>query len=428
MQEFCEGEVHPRDGKGTLLKGLVKTKLKDGVGYFKDLTFTDNSRCIKSGKFRLGASVVQSSYTGERIREARSEAFRVKDRRVKLSEKPESPSPTDEVWCLKNIRKNGAFHKRLEEVKIKTVQEFQRHLATDHDRLLKVLGSRMSRNKWKQTIEHAQKCVSDNTLYSQNLVGDSMQLVCELPESIVEYNGSLHDGPSFPQLQASLVPGSRLRQQNPVSLITHQYKPETELNFESPVGQNEFTAGSSQLYNTAVVQNVHLIQGNSSHSFMEATEAIENFGPLFNNPLMPTSGLQAFPTVDLDQENRNLLIARQNESAALWNFVHPANGNVLMVGPSRLSDPILGQNSSNAMGHFHEQNIGYGYEFGTGGFVGPFAVGQQSLTDDSLQIDGLVDSFLASSPAAIGGPKRKRWLKVGAVLKWTVRKPIAAKA
>ncbi|XP_058076245.1 calmodulin-binding protein 60 B-like isoform X2 [Magnolia sinica] len=375
-------ELSPRDGKEALLKGLVETKLKDGVGYFNDLTFTDNSHRTRKGKFMLG---VQSTYAGERIKGATSEAFAVKDRRVKPSKEPESLSLTDEVWHLKNIKKDGAFHKGLKNAEINTVLQFLWHLLTDCDRLRKVIGSRMPEKKWKETVEHAQKCFSDNPF-------------------------CLHNGSSFPQLQASPITGSGLGQQNLDSLIPHLDEPAAELNFQSPAGQNEFKVGPSQLNDPLAVQNVHLIQGHGYNSIIAHS--------------MPISGLQAFPTAGLgqenpnslithqSQENSNLLITHQNESTAQRNSMDCANHNDLMVGlsqhndivdigyqlQSQPSDPILGQNN------------GCGYKSGIGEFSG-----QQSPMDDA-------EHFVASI-WAIGEAKRK-WYKVGAVLMLAARKPI----
>lgn len=48
------------------------------------------------------------------------------------------PSPDDEVWRLEKIGKDGAFHKRLAENGINTVQDFLKKLVMDQDRLRSV--------------------------------------------------------------------------------------------------------------------------------------------------------------------------------------------------------------------------------------------------------------------------------------------------
>jgi hypothetical protein len=55
--------------------------LKEGVGTLGDLTFTDNSSCIRSRKFRLGLKVASGYCEGIRIGEAKTDAFTVKDHR-----------------------------------------------------------------------------------------------------------------------------------------------------------------------------------------------------------------------------------------------------------------------------------------------------------------------------------------------------------
>ena len=55
--------------------------LKEGVGTLGELTFTDNSSWIGSRKFRLGVKITIGYYEGIRIREAKTEAFAVKDNR-----------------------------------------------------------------------------------------------------------------------------------------------------------------------------------------------------------------------------------------------------------------------------------------------------------------------------------------------------------
>lgn len=49
------------------------------------------------------------------------------------------PSLSDEVWRLEKIGKDGAFHKRLSQEKIKTVEDFLRHLNLDSAKLRSVI-------------------------------------------------------------------------------------------------------------------------------------------------------------------------------------------------------------------------------------------------------------------------------------------------
>ncbi|KAL6964677.1 hypothetical protein U1Q18_035735 [Sarracenia purpurea var. burkii] len=81
-EEFNANIVREREGKRPLVTGELVVPLRDGVGYILNISFTDNSSWIRSRQFRLGARIVQNiSSCKARIREARSEAFVVKDHR-----------------------------------------------------------------------------------------------------------------------------------------------------------------------------------------------------------------------------------------------------------------------------------------------------------------------------------------------------------
>lgn len=78
---FEQNIVRERDGKRPLLSGDLFVCMKDGVGTVGDLAFTDNSSWIRSRKFRLGVRVAPGQVEGIRVREAKTEAFTVKDHR-----------------------------------------------------------------------------------------------------------------------------------------------------------------------------------------------------------------------------------------------------------------------------------------------------------------------------------------------------------
>lgn len=80
-EDFESHVVKEREGKRPLLTGDLQVSLKEGVGTIGDLTFTDNSSWIRSRKFRLGLKVASGFCEGVRIREAKTEAFTVKDHR-----------------------------------------------------------------------------------------------------------------------------------------------------------------------------------------------------------------------------------------------------------------------------------------------------------------------------------------------------------
>uniref|UniRef100_A0A5B7AMA6 Calmodulin-binding protein 60 D n=1 Tax=Davidia involucrata TaxID=16924 RepID=A0A5B7AMA6_DAVIN len=160
-KEFSANVIREREGKRPLVTGDLVITLRDGVGCIGDISFTDNSSWIRSRKFRLGARTVQSISSDVRIREARSEAFVVKDHRGESYKKHYPPNLGDELWRLERIAKDGAFHKRLASKKIYTVKDFLRLYVTDPSSLRSIFGG-ISSKTWETIIEHATACVLDD--------------------------------------------------------------------------------------------------------------------------------------------------------------------------------------------------------------------------------------------------------------------------
>ena len=82
--DFNNNVVSKREGKRPLIVGNdMIICLKNGVGFIKGLSFSDNSSWTKSKKFRLGAKVVDKNILAKfpRIMEAVSKPFRVMDHR-----------------------------------------------------------------------------------------------------------------------------------------------------------------------------------------------------------------------------------------------------------------------------------------------------------------------------------------------------------
>ncbi|KAG8064653.1 hypothetical protein GUJ93_ZPchr0004g39793 [Zizania palustris] len=52
-EDFSKHIVRPRDKVGAVLKGELEPSLKNGEAYLQDATFVDNSKFMRSGKFRL---------------------------------------------------------------------------------------------------------------------------------------------------------------------------------------------------------------------------------------------------------------------------------------------------------------------------------------------------------------------------------------
>ncbi|GKV00494.1 hypothetical protein SLEP1_g13170 [Rubroshorea leprosula] len=165
QEEFESHVVKEREGKRPLLTGDLQVTLKEGVGTLGDLTFTDNSSWIRSRKFRLGLEVASGFCEGIRIREAKTEAFTVKDHRGELYKKHYPPALNDDVWRLEKIGKDGSFHKRLNDASIYTVEDFLRLVVRDSQKLRNILGSGMSNKMWDALLEHARTCVLSGKLY-----------------------------------------------------------------------------------------------------------------------------------------------------------------------------------------------------------------------------------------------------------------------
>ncbi|KAL5579322.1 hypothetical protein UlMin_011764 [Ulmus minor] len=196
QEEFDSHVVKEREGKRPLLTGDLQVTLKEGVGTLGELTFTDNSSWIRSRKFRLGLKVSSGCCEGFRIREAKTEAFTVKDHRGELYKKHYPPSFNDEVWRLEKIGKDGSFHKRLNKAGIYTVEDFLRLVVRDSQRLRNILGSGMSNKMWDVLVEHAKTCVLGGKLYVY--YPDDERSVGVAFNNIYELSGLIANGQFYP--------------------------------------------------------------------------------------------------------------------------------------------------------------------------------------------------------------------------------------
>uniref|UniRef100_A0A0E0LZM2 Calmodulin-binding protein-like n=1 Tax=Oryza punctata TaxID=4537 RepID=A0A0E0LZM2_ORYPU len=162
--EFSGAIVRERQGRRPLLVGTLNVTMADDdlgngvVAVIDDVVFTDNSSWIRSRRFRIGVRAMAGSGGGAglRIREAVSESFMVKDHRGESYKKHFPPRPADAVWRLKNIRKDGPIHKRLESERVRNVQGFLNLHATNPEKLRKFVV--MSDRLWKATLQHAKTC------------------------------------------------------------------------------------------------------------------------------------------------------------------------------------------------------------------------------------------------------------------------------
>ncbi|MED6191569.1 Calmodulin-binding protein 60 B [Stylosanthes scabra] len=194
QEEFESHVVKEREGKRPLLTGELQVTLKEGVGTMGELTFTDNSSWIRSRKFRLGLKAAQGFAESVRIREAKTEAFTVKDHRGELYKKHYPPALTDDVWRLEKIGKDGSFHKKLNNAGIFTVEDFLRLVVKDQQKLRNILGS------------GEQFFPADSLTDSQKVYVDSLvKKAYENWEQVVEYDGKTlvsptqNDSPETPE-------------------------------------------------------------------------------------------------------------------------------------------------------------------------------------------------------------------------------------
>ncbi|MBA0779020.1 hypothetical protein Gotri_003304, partial [Gossypium trilobum] len=192
QEEFDSHVVKEREGKRPLLTGDLQVILKEGVGTLGELTFTDNSSWIRSRKFRLGLKVASDSCEGIRIREAKTEAFTVKDHRGELYKKHYPPALNDEVWRLEKIGKDGSFHKKLNKAGIFTVEDFLILVVRDSQRLRNILGSGMSNKMWDVLVEHARTCVPSGKVYVY--YPDNWRILGIVFNSIHEFSGLISNG------------------------------------------------------------------------------------------------------------------------------------------------------------------------------------------------------------------------------------------
>ncbi|KAH9622481.1 hypothetical protein KSS87_015244 [Heliosperma pusillum] len=151
-----EGDFNNEDDEGWSQEEFESHVVKEREG----------KRPLLTGeKFRLGLKLASGYCEGVRIREAKTEAFTVKDHRGELYKKHYPPALTDEVWRLEKIGKDGSFHKRLNNAGIYVVEDFLRLAVKDSQKLRNILGSGMSNRMWEALMEHAKTCVLSGKLY-----------------------------------------------------------------------------------------------------------------------------------------------------------------------------------------------------------------------------------------------------------------------
>ncbi|GMP35637.1 hypothetical protein CsSME_00008004 [Camellia sinensis var. sinensis] len=246
-EHFESHEVKEREGKRPLLTGDLQLSLKEGVGTLGDIIFTDNSSWIRSRKFRLGVKVALGNCDGVRVREAKTEAFAVKDHRGELYKKHYPPALHDEVWRLDRIAKDGALHKKLIKAEIITVEDFLRVLVRDQQSLRNILGSGMSNRMWENTVEHAKTCTLGGKVYVY--YADGTNSTGAVFNDIYELRGLIADGQFFPL--ESLAQNQKISVDSLVKRAYENWNQAVEYDGEVlnslSIGKNETRASASAI-------------------------------------------------------------------------------------------------------------------------------------------------------------------------------------
>ncbi|XP_049933022.1 calmodulin-binding protein 60 D-like isoform X2 [Nymphaea colorata] len=163
-EQFERHIVKERKDKRPLLVGQLKVALNNGAAALGEILFTDNSRCSRSQKFRLGVRAVAGQSFGLHVREAKSEAFSVKENRGEDSEKHYPPKPNSEVWRLEGIAKNGPYHNALTKESIFTVEGFVRQLVMNPEGIRNIFRNKLK--TWDRLVKHARTCTPSKKIYA----------------------------------------------------------------------------------------------------------------------------------------------------------------------------------------------------------------------------------------------------------------------
>ncbi|XP_078148457.1 uncharacterized protein LOC144543878 [Carex rostrata] len=162
--EFNKSVLSAREGKAPILAGGSLTiRLKNGLGTFGNIIFTDNSSW-SNRMFRLGVMVEgggeEGFLNGERVLEGVSESIRVLDRRGKASQKPDQLKLTHSVQSIRKVANIRASI--LQKKNIKTVEDFLWWYHNNQSELREILGVKSEYDRsWKSMIEHVMKCANE---------------------------------------------------------------------------------------------------------------------------------------------------------------------------------------------------------------------------------------------------------------------------
>ncbi|GMN64066.1 hypothetical protein TIFTF001_033134 [Ficus carica] len=433
MEHFENHEVKEREGKRPLLTGDLQVTLKEGVGTIGDLTFTDNSSWIRSRKFRLGLKVAPGHCDGIRIREAKTEAFTVKDHRGELYKKHYPPALHDEVWRLDRIAKDGALHKKLIKSSIMTVEDFLRILVKDPQRLRSILGSGMSNRMWENTVEHAKTCVLEGKLYVY--YNDKTHCTGVVFNHIYELRGLIADG-----LFLSLDSLNHSQKVSVDALVKRAYENWHEVVeydgkvLNSQTGTKKGTAASAAPVATSHNYNsAHLCETTQPRQHQLVSECGgRQFQTENNQPPVPQ--LIEFPFVRSDQ---TALMTLNNQQAALSSSMDYMSAGAASVGCSYFSGdwsrPRSGQGledivaeeirlkSSEMLESDDMQRLLKTFGMGAGvGMGSGLGHSDEACYAYSMQYEPQMDQPFGQERGRSSGRAVVGWLKLKAALRWGI--------
>ncbi|XVF25895.1 hypothetical protein REPUB_Repub13aG0253200 [Reevesia pubescens] len=344
QEEFDSHVVKEREGKRPLLTGDLQVMLKEGVGTLGELTFTDNSSWIRSRKFRLGLKLASGSCEGIRIREAKTDAFTVKDHRGELYKKHYPPALNDEVWRLEKIGKDGSFHKRLSKAGIFTVENFLRLVVRDSQRLRNILGSGMSNKMWDVLLEHAKTCVLSGKLYVY--YPDDVRSVGIVFNNIYELSGLIANGQYY--AADSLSDNQKVYVDALVKKAYENWMHVIEYDGKSLPGCNEDDNAGASETNVPVDPQGYPSSINQQQTLPSFSVPVPSEQPLMDSGLN-FGGYDDSMAVRLSMQSQNVHLNAQTQlngaSFTLQNPLVsasqqvPGNNNEQALGPSQSSIP-----------------------------------------------------------------------------------------
>ncbi|WCJ29861.1 Calmodulin-binding protein [Euphorbia peplus] len=429
LEHFESHEVKEREGKRPLLTGELQVTLKEGVGTLGDLTFTDNSSWIRSRKFRLGLKVAPGYSEGVRVREAKTEAFAVKDHRGELYKKHYPPALHDEVWRLDRIAKDGALHKKLVKSHIVTVEDFLRILVRDQQKLRNILGSGMSNRMWENTVEHAKTCVLGGKLYVY--YADAVHSTGVVFNHIYELSGLISNG-QFLSLE-SLNHNQKITVDSLVKQAYENWHQVVEYDGKvlSSLTSSKNGNGTPMLHN---YETNHYISSNQSRQQQQyiSSESVPNTQNV-NNQHQSAPQLIEFPFIRSDHDT---IMSLNNPQASIHSGMDMMQIGTPGIGGSYYPGDWSRQRSGQGMEDFFSEEIRVRssemlesddmqrllktFNMGIGNGIGHSDEACYSYSIQSYEPSQVHQGFVQERGRGSSGKAVVGWLKLKAALRWGI--------